>query len=120
MDREPIKILFVCSMNQWRSPTAEKIYSKHPTVLARSCGTNKGARISASSNAIQWADLVIVMEQKHKNRLLANFPAEMKYQRIRVLDIPDEYQFMDKELISEISAATDQIIKDYLSEQAKT
>lgn len=102
-------------MNQWRSPTAEKIYSNRQEVVARSCGTNRGARVSASSKLIQWADVIIVMEQKHKSRLLGNFPGESRFKTIHVLDIPDDYQYMDAELIGEIETAVDPIIQEYLS-----
>lgn len=39
------------------------------------------------------------MEQKHKNRLKAQFTRLLDYKDIHVLDIPDEYQYMDEELI---------------------
>ena len=115
LNSAPVKILFVCSMNQWRSPTAERIYSNHQHVVARSCGTNRGARVSVSSKLIQWADVIIVMEQKHKNRLLANFPGDTKFKTIHVLDIPDDYQFMDDDLIKEIESAVAPIIEEHLS-----
>lgn len=39
------------------------------------------------------------MEEKHKSRLKAEFSRLLKYKDILVLDIPDEYQYMDEELI---------------------
>ena len=39
------------------------------------------------------------MEKKHRDRLLAKFPALTRYKTIHVLDIPDEYKFMDPELV---------------------
>lgn len=110
VDRESIKILFVCSMNQWRSPTAEKIYAEKPLVLARSCGTSKNARQTVTADHLRWADLVLVMEQKHRQRILAEFPGEMRFKQLHVLEIPDNYRFMDAELIDEITAAVDPIL----------
>lgn len=110
---EPIKILFVCSMNQWRSPTAEKIYADDPLVSVRSAGTNKGARKAVRSGDLVWADLVLVMEQKHKQRLLATFPGETKFKTLRVLDIPDEYKYMAPELVEEITSAVDPLIDNF-------
>jgi len=112
-NREPIKVLFVCSMNQWRSPTAEKIYADNPLVSARSAGTNKGARKSACSGDLVWADLVLLMEQKHKQRLLATFPSQMKYKPLHVLDIPDDYKYVDPELVEEITSAVGPLIENF-------
>lgn len=109
-EERAIKILFVCSMNQWRSPTGEKIYSDRPMVLARSAGTNKKARKRVTSNDVEWADFVFVMEQKHKQRLTTEYPEEMRFKTIHVLDIPDEYQYMDPNLVNEILAAVDPIL----------
>lgn len=39
------------------------------------------------------------MEQKHKNRLLAQFPRALRHKEIIVLDIPDDYRYMDEDLI---------------------
>jgi predicted protein tyrosine phosphatase len=110
LNRESLKILFVCSMNQWRSPTAEKMYAKKPLVLARSCGTSKKARKTVSSNELKWADIVLVMEQKHKNRLTSQYPGEMRFKEIHVLDIPDNYKFMDPELVELIAASVNPIL----------
>jgi len=112
VDQESVKVLFVCSMNQWRSPTAEKIYADKPLVLARSAGTNRKARKRATSDDLKWADIVFVMEQKHKQRLVAEFPGEMRYKKLHVLDIPDDYQFMDADLIVEIRNAVDPILTE--------
>ncbi|KZN30704.1 hypothetical protein N474_13185 [Pseudoalteromonas luteoviolacea CPMOR-2] len=48
---------------------------------------------------IQWADIVFVMEEKHKCRLKSQFTRFTVHKDIRVLDIPDDYQFMDQVLI---------------------
>ena len=110
IEQESTNVLFVCSMNQWRSPTAEKIYSDKALINVRSAGTNKNARTRVSSNDLKWADIVFVMEVKHKQRLRAEFPGEMKFKEIHVLDIPDEYNYMDTELVKEIEQSVDPIV----------
>ena len=110
MEQETLKILFVCSMNQWRSPTAENIYADKPLLHARSCGTNKHARKTVTSEDLKWADIVMVMDEKHQQRLMAEYPGEMRFKESHVLDIPDEYKFMDPALINEITAAVDPIL----------
>lgn len=109
-ESETIRVLFVCSRNRWRSPTAEAIYSRRPSILARSRGTGRVARQPVKTEDLQWADLVFAMEAKHKQRLLAEFPRDTRTKDIHVLDIPDFYRFMDPELVDEILAAVDPIL----------
>lgn len=97
-----MNVLFVCSRNQWRSPTAEAIYKNRQDIQVRSAGTAPSARIKLTAKMIAWADYIFVMEKKHKQRILEKFGDDLKYQTIEVLNIPDEYQFMDPELIEEI------------------
>ncbi len=108
--RETINLLFVCSMNQWRSPTAEKIYEKKSLVNVRSRGTSRNARVTITAEDLKWADIVFVMEDKHKDRLQGDFPADVRYKEIHVLDILDVYKFMEPELIAEITAAVEPIL----------
>lgn len=100
-----MNLLFICSRNQWRSPTAEAIFRNHPVHEARSAGTEPSARIRISAKLLVWADLVFVMEKRHKQRLTERFPDEMAGKTTIILDIPDEYGFMDEELITSIEAA---------------
>jgi len=97
-------LLFICSRNQWRSPTAETIWRKHPDFNVRSAGTSPKAKRTVNAADIRWATVIFVMEKKHKNRLLAQFNRLLEYKTIHVLDIPDEYQYMDAELIAELEA----------------
>jgi predicted protein tyrosine phosphatase len=92
-------VLFICSRNQWRSPTAETVWRKHPDISVRSAGTSPSDRRTVSAADIHWADVIVVMEQKHKNRLVAEFTRLLEHKPIHVLDIPDEYKYMDPELV---------------------
>jgi predicted protein tyrosine phosphatase len=97
-----VNILFVCSRNKWRSATAETVYKNHADHQVRSAGTEPSARIKISAKLILWADLIFVMEKKHKQRIAERFPEEIYEKEIIILDIPDDYQYMDEELIDEI------------------
>lgn len=97
-------LLFICSRNQWRSPTAEEIWRTQIGFNARSAGTSPKAKKTVSSADINWADMIFVMEKKHKNRLMAAFSRMLDHKVIHVLDIPDEYQYMDRDLIDELVA----------------
>ena len=98
-------LLFICSRNRWRSPTAEEVWLKHPDFNARSAGTSPRARKTVSSSDIRWADVIFVMEKKHKNRLKAEFTRMLDHKPLHVLDIPDEYKYMDEELVKELETS---------------
>ena len=105
-----MNLLFICSRNQWRSPTGETLYRKSPMHTVRSAGTSPNARRTVNAKDIAWADLIFVMEEKHKSRMRAAFPGPMKYAAIHVLDIPDDYQKNDPELIELLRSGTEGII----------
>ena len=107
-----INILFVCSKNQWRSPTAEIIYRNNSRLNVRSAGTNASARKHISETDINWADLILVMENKHKKIITKEY-GYLDLPKIIVLDIPDDYQYMDEELISIIKDSVENIIINY-------
>lgn len=94
-----MNILFICSRNQWRSRTAEDIYKHSPTHNVRSAGTASSAIVKVSGKLLDWAELIFVMEKRHKDQIKKKFPSELENKEIVVLDIPDEYQYMDAELI---------------------
>ena len=109
-----MNILFICSRNQWRSPTGELVYKKTPGVEVRSAGTSPRARRTVSAADIKWADLIFVMEQKHKDRIRAAFPGPTRYAKIHVLDIPDDYNYGDPELMELIKASTTHLILPHI------
>ena len=102
-----MNLLFICSRNQWRSPTAEVVYKNRPYISAKSAGTEPSARIKLTAKMIAWADFIFVMEKKHKQKMQERFNAELIHKEIIVLDIPDEYKFMDEELIEDIQTKVD-------------
>ena len=106
-----MNLLFVCSRNQWRSPTAEAIYKNIDGIFVKSAGTEPSARIKINMKRLMWADIVFVMEKRHKQRLNENFRDIIAEKELVVLDIPDEYQFMDEELIDLIKTSVSPYLK---------
>lgn len=105
-----MNILFICSRNQWRSPTAEAIFKNHASHHVRSAGTEPSARNRINEKLLLWADLIFVMEKKHKQRLHQTFGQSLHEKEIIILDIPDDYQYMDPELIDMLKLS----VKGYL------
>jgi predicted protein tyrosine phosphatase len=95
-------ILFVCSRNKWRSPTAAGIYANDDRIYVRSAGLSRKSPHQISDKDLTWADLVLVMEQSHKSQLLKTFGQSSNMPKVEVLHIPDEYKYMDEELIEMI------------------
>lgn len=100
----PRRLLFVCSQNRLRSPTAEAICQDIEGLEAMSAGTNNDAEQPLSGDLIEWADTIIVMERHHRNRLTSKFRSHLKDKHLVVLGIPDEYEYMQPELVNLLKA----------------
>ena len=92
-------VLFVCSQNRLRSPTAEQVFASHPAIEVASAGTNADAENPLTSELVRWADIIFVMEKTHRSKLQKRFRQDLKHARVICLDIPDEYEFMDDGLV---------------------
>ncbi|MGZ3776301.1 MAG: low molecular weight protein tyrosine phosphatase family protein [Mucilaginibacter sp.] len=101
-------LLFICSKNQWRSPTAELLFKDHPLHSARSAGTSDKARIKVNQKLIDWADVIFFMERRHRDIVKQHFSLVGK--SFIILDIEDNYQFGDEELIAVLKVS----LPDYL------
>jgi len=101
-------LLFICSMNQWRSPTAELLFKHHSVHTARSAGTNNNARIRVNQKMIDWADVLFVMERKHRDIIKERF--NISDRPVIILEIPDDYQFGDPDLMEILQIS----LADYL------
>lgn len=93
------KLLFVCSENRLRSPTAEAVFSEYEGVEAIGAGTNADAKTPVSGDLIEWADIIFVMEQAHRTKISRKYTDLLKGKRFVVLGIPDNYGYMQLELI---------------------
>jgi predicted protein tyrosine phosphatase len=93
------RVLFVCSQNRLRSPTAEQVFASYAGIECSSAGTNNDAENPLTAELVEWADVIFVMEKMHRNKVSAKFKRQMSSKRIICLDIPDDYEFMDPELV---------------------
>jgi predicted protein tyrosine phosphatase len=98
----PKKVLFVCSQNRLRSPTAEQLFSTRPDLEVASAGTNHDAETPLDAELVQWADVIFVMEKTHRKKLQARFRRYLGGKRVICLDIPDDFAFMDAALIERL------------------
>lgn len=94
------RALFVCSRNRLRSPTAEAVFANWPEVETDSAGLAPDAEVPLGEEQLSWADLVFVMERRQRQALLRRFPQAMRGKRLICLDIPDDFAFMQPELVA--------------------
>lgn len=99
MLRRPVRVLFLCSRNRLRSPTAEQVFSSWPGVEVESAGLSRDAVTPLSSELVEWAELIFVMETAHRAKLSKDFRPYLKHQRVICLGIPDRFTLMQPELV---------------------
>lgn len=93
------RVLFICSQNRLRSPTAEQVFSTRPDLECSSAGLNHDAENPLTPELVSWADIIFVMERAHRNKLTAKFKPQLGRARVICLDIPDNYDFMEPALV---------------------
>ena len=105
------RLLFLCSRNRRRSPTAERVFSTWPGCETDSAGLADDADNPLSPEQLQWADLIIVMENVHRRRLQQRFSEHLRGKRVVCLDIPDDYDLMDDQLVALLVERVPRLIK---------
>ena len=101
------KILFVCSANVDRSPTAEHIYSNHPGWKVKSAGVSLYARTPVSAELVEWSDIIFTMEDYQRQRIMYKFADVIAGKTIVSLNIPDQYVYMSPLLVEIIKEKVD-------------
>jgi predicted protein tyrosine phosphatase len=94
------RLLFVCSRNRLSSPTAESVFAVWPDAETDSAGLATDADTVLSADQVEWADVIFVMEKVHRVKLTQRFRAQLSGKKVVCLDIPDDYEFMQAELVS--------------------
>jgi len=102
----PTRVLFLCRHNRMRSPTAERIFSKRTDLDVRSAGTSSDALARVNANMLDWADLVFVMDDRQRQSLGRQFAGHPSLDRLICLDIPDDFDFMQPELVDLLTTRT--------------
>ena len=107
------KVLFVCTANLQRSPTAERLFQGWKgNWEAKSAGIMPVPQgNSLTQELIDWADLIIGMEPIHNQYIHAHFRCSPD--KIRTLNIPDRYFRDDPELVSILQRKVPQLLEKY-------
>jgi predicted protein tyrosine phosphatase len=91
-------ILVICGKNKRRSRTAEYMFKNDQRFNIRSAGLSTKSDRKLSENDLNWAGLVLVMEPDHRSKI-KDLYRQLQLPKIEVLHIPDEYDYLDEELI---------------------
>lgn len=102
MPANATKLLFICSRNQIRILTAEKLLAAVPGYEVRSAGTQPSARVRITPGLLRWADVIFYMEKSHLRKVRERFPEEVAGKREVTLHIADEYRFLEEDLLDEL------------------
>ncbi|TXH68463.1 MAG: phosphotyrosine protein phosphatase [Thiothrix sp.] len=110
-----VNILFICSQNRLRSPTAEQMFCQYAGIECASAGVYDSAEVPLDPELIEWADIIFVMERIHYTKMTKKFKRYLNNKRIIVLGIPDEYEYMDPTLIHLLEIKVIPLIRSHLS-----
>ena len=76
------------------------MFAAWPGVETASAGLAPDAEEPCSADLVEWADIIFVMERAHRAKLQRRFRPQLKRARVICLDIPDDYAFMQPELVA--------------------
>jgi predicted protein tyrosine phosphatase len=103
-------ILVVCGRNKKRSRTAEYIFKNDHRFSIRSAGLSPKSDRKISENDLNWADLVFVMETPQRGKIWEIY-RHLDLPPVEVLNITDDYEFMDEELIEMLTDRMNETLK---------
>lgn len=106
-----MRVLFICSKNRLRSPTAEQVFSQWPGIECASAGVHSSADVPLDAELIAWADIIFVMEPVHKTKMASKFRKHLNGKRVICLGIPDDYEFMEPALVKLLDAKVAPFLK---------
>lgn len=91
-----MKVLFICNQNENRSKTAEELFKTR--FKTKSAGLFNNHPVT--SKELDWADVIVVMEDFQRSEIAKRFPRDYMKKRILSLDIPDNYYYKQPELVN--------------------
>ncbi len=97
------RVLFVCTHNQVRSPTAEQIYRGRPDLEVRSAGIAEHATVPLTQELFDWADQVFVFSKRQRRIIQARYGASYAGKVVVCLRMADRFEYKSPELIVKLT-----------------
>lgn len=85
------KVLFICTANSERSPTAEMMVKGSEKYEAKSAGVHPFANRVVDQALIDWADIIFVMSKKEGHLAFLEKSFDLTGKELHDLDIPDRF-----------------------------
>ena len=102
-----MNVLFICNQNENRSRTAEEVFGDRFKTMSAGLYNE----IPVNERQIEWADMIVVMEDTHISELGNRFPKQYLQKRILSLGIPDIYYYNQPELIKELKKKVNELVE---------
>ena len=112
------KVLFVCTLNQMRSKTAEELYRHDERFIIKSAGVANEAAVHVDLELLIWADYVIVMEEMHLRWINRNYPIIYADKKVISLDIPDEFFYMQPVLVKLVKQKFEEVYREEIAPES--
>jgi predicted protein tyrosine phosphatase len=112
------RVLFICHLNRVRSATAERMFCKRADLDVRSAGTSSDAMVRVNARMLDWADLVFTMDEGQRSALERMFPGHPALATLVCLQIPDEFTFLQPELVTLLDARVTPLIAAVLPSES--
>jgi len=93
------KVLFICSAGILRSATAAHVFAAKG-YNTRCAGSEEYALIPVTGDLLLWADKIVFVNKENYASVATKFPLEEFKGKIKVLDISDQYNYMDPVLVN--------------------
>ena len=99
-----MNILFLCTANIQRSKTTEEVFrAANNNHQYKSAGlsekyVNKANSTLCTEDMLKWADQIYVFEEQHIERIKKH-TGDVYLPKISNLNIPDNYQYFQRELV---------------------
>ena len=106
-----MKVLFVCNQNENRSKTAEELFRVRYETKSAGLYNNK----PVTKKQIEWADILVVMEDKQRSEIAKRFPRLYMQKRILSLGISDMYSYKDPNLIKILQNRMDSVVESIVT-----
>lgn len=108
------KVLCVCSAGCLRSPTAAVVLAQEPyNFNTRSAGAEQEFAIVPVTEALlTWANEIVCMENTHAYTIRSLLDTFGLTRPIKILDIPDIFEYRDPKLMKLIATSYDEVTND--------